>query len=40
LEKFEVVEAIRLDIAAAEKGRVKPARRGVGRTPGKLGISD
>jgi prevent-host-death family protein len=27
LERFEAVEAIRLGIAAAEEGRVKPARR-------------
>ena len=30
LERFEAVEAIRLGIAAAEEGRVKPARQALG----------
>ena len=39
LERLEVVEAIRLGIAAAEKGRVKPAREALAELRGKLGIS-
>ena len=39
LERFETVEAIRLGIAAAEEGRVKPARRALAELQGKLGIS-
>jgi prevent-host-death family protein len=40
LERFEAVEAIRLGIAAAEEGRVKPARRALSALQEKLGISD
>lgn len=39
LERFEAVEAIRLGIAAAEEGRVKPARRALAELKAKLGIS-
>ena len=39
LERFEVVEAIRLGIAAAEEGRVKPARQALAELQAKLGIS-
>ncbi len=38
LERFEAVEAIRLGIAAAESGRVKPARRALRQLQEKLGI--
>src|SRR5665647_1900960 len=31
LDRFEAVEAIRLGIAAAEEGRVKPARQALGQ---------
>ena len=34
LERFEAVEAIRLGIAAAEEGRVKPARQALSETSG------
>jgi prevent-host-death family protein len=39
LERFEAVEAIRLGIAAAEEGRVKPARQALAELREKLGIS-
>ena len=38
LERFEAVEAIRLGIAAAEEGRVKPARQALAELQDKLGI--
>lgn len=38
-QKFEAVEAIRLGIAAAEEGRVKPARQALTELQAKLGIS-
>ena len=40
LVRFEAVEAIRLGIAAADEGRVKPARRALAELQEKLGISD
>jgi prevent-host-death family protein len=39
LARFEAVEAIRLGIAAAEEGRVKPARKALADLQAKLGIS-
>ena len=39
LGRLEAVEAIRLGIAAAEKGRVKPARQALAELQEKLGIS-
>ena len=40
LERFEAVEAIRIGIAAAaEEGRVKPARQALAELQEKLGIS-
>ena len=39
VERFESVEAIRLGIAAAEEGRVKPARQALAELQEKLGIS-
>jgi prevent-host-death family protein len=39
LERFESVEAIRLGIAAAEEGRVRPARQALGQLQEKLGIT-
>ena len=39
LERFEAVEAIRIGIAAAEEGRLKPARRALAELQEKLGIS-
>lgn len=39
LERFEALDAIRLSIAVAEEGRVKPARRALAELQGKLGIS-
>ena len=39
LERLEGVEAIRLGIAAAEDGRVKPARQALVELQEKLGIS-
>jgi prevent-host-death family protein len=39
LERFEAVEAIRLGIAAAKEGRVKPARQALAQLQEKLGIS-
>jgi PHD/YefM family antitoxin component YafN of YafNO toxin-antitoxin module len=39
LERLEVVEAIRLGIAAAEEGRVTPARQALAGLQEKLGIS-
>ena len=39
LELLETVEAIRLGIAAAEQGRVKPARKALAELQAKLGIS-
>lgn len=39
LKRFEAVEAIRLGIAAAEQGRIKPARRALTELQAKLGIS-
>ena len=38
LERFEAVEAIRLGVAAAEQGRVKPARKALAQLQEKLGI--
>ena len=38
LERFEAVEAIRLGIAAAEEGCVKPARQALAELQEKLGI--
>ena len=40
LEAFEAVEAIRLGIAAADEGRVKPARQALRELQEKLGIPD
>ena len=40
LEQFEAVEAIRVGIAAAEQGRVKPARQALAALQEKLGIRD
>jgi prevent-host-death family protein len=39
LERFEAIEAIRLGIAAAEEGRIKPARQALAELQEKLGIS-
>lgn len=39
LSRFEAVEAIRIGIAAAEQGRVKPAREALPALQEKLGIS-
>lgn len=39
LARFEAVEAIRLGIAAAEEGRVRPARQALAALQEKLGIS-
>ena len=39
LARFEAVEAIRLGIAAAEEGRVKPARQASPELHERLGIS-
>jgi hypothetical protein len=39
LGKFEAVEAIRFGIAAAEEGRVNPARKALAELQEKLGIS-
>ena len=39
LERFVAVEAIRIGIAAAEEGRVKPARQALAELQEKLGIS-
>ena len=39
LERFEAVEAIRIGIAAAEEGRVRPARQALAEVKEKLGIS-
>ena len=38
LERFEAVEAIRLGIAAAEDGRVKPTRQALADLQERLGI--
>jgi prevent-host-death family protein len=38
LERFETVEAIRLGIAAADEGRLKPARQALAELQEKLGI--
>ena len=38
LERLETVEAIRLGIAAAEEGRVRPARKALAELQEKLGI--
>jgi prevent-host-death family protein len=38
LERLEVVEAVRLGIAAAEEGWVKPARQALAELQEKLGI--
>ena len=38
LELFEAVESIRLGIAAAEEGRVRPARKALAELQDKLGI--
>ncbi len=38
LERLEAVEAIRLGIAAAEQGRVRPARKALAELQAKLGI--
>lgn len=40
LERFVAVEAIRIGIAAAEEGRVKPARQALAELQDKLGISN
>ena len=40
LERLEVVAAIRVGIAAADAGRVKPAREALAKLQEKLGISD
>ena len=40
LEQFEAVEAIRVGIAAAEQGRVKPARQALAALQEQLGIRD
>ncbi len=39
LERFEVLEAIRVGIAAAEEGRVRPAREALADLQERLGIS-
>ena len=39
VERFEAVEAIRLGVAAAKEGRVKPARQALAELQAKLGIS-
>ena len=39
LERLEAVEAIRIGMAAAEEGRVKPARQALADLQEKLGIS-
>jgi len=39
LDRLETVEAIRLGIAAAEEGRMKPAREALRELRGRLGIS-
>ena len=39
LERLEAVEAIRIGIAAAENGRVRPARQALAKLQEKLGIS-
>jgi prevent-host-death family protein len=39
LERLEAVEAIRLGIAAADEGRVKPARQALAELQERLGIS-
>lgn len=38
LERYGAIEAIRLGIAAAEKGKVKPARQALAKLQEKLGI--
>ena len=38
LERFEVVEAIRVGIEASERGRVKPARQALAELQEKLGL--
>jgi prevent-host-death family protein len=38
LERFEAIEAIRIGIAAAGAGRVKPARKALAELQAKLGI--
>ena len=38
LERLEAIEAIRIGIAAAEQGRVKPARQALAELQEKLGI--
>ena len=38
LERLEAVEAIRVGIAAAEEGRVRPARKALAELQAKLGI--
>ena len=40
LERFEAAEAIRLGVAAAEEGRVQPARHALAQLQKKLGIPD
>ncbi len=39
LDRLEAVEAIRVGIAAAEQGKVKPARKALAELKEKLGIS-
>jgi prevent-host-death family protein len=39
LERFETVEAIRLGIAAADAGKVQPARKALAELQAKFGIS-
>ena len=38
LERFEAVEAIRVGIAAAEKGQLQPARQALAKLGKKLGL--
>ncbi len=38
LERFEAVEAIRIGIAAAEKGQIQPARKALADLGEKLGL--
>lgn len=39
LDRLEAVQAIRLGVAAAEEGRIKPARRALPKLKKTLGIS-
>lgn len=40
LDRFELVEAIRVGVAAADEGRVAPARQALAQLQEKLGIPD